>query len=160
VTRARDTWGAAALGAVAVAACVALAVVVGWLKRPPEQTLAERVGASDVAFEWDADVDEPTGDPITSFIEHEEVLDDGTLIVEGWMMVPGAPVTLVVESRQAIEDAVGFSFVRADLPTADGARAFSVAVDLEGPGPPDDRSPCIFASVDGELRPIPTPRCP
>jgi hypothetical protein len=139
---------------VLLAAC---AVLAGWMTRPSEQPYAEHIDVQDLPIVW---IPEPTStdvEPAAAFIERETVMEDGAVLVEGWLTVTDLPLSIEVTGPTPIRNAAGFSFLRSDLASIEGARAFSILLE------PDSEKPvpiCLTAVLGGDHQRLPTPSCP
>ena len=133
------------------------AVLAGWAMRAPDEPYAERIDVQDLSVEWAAASEPTVVQPPSGFIDREEVLEDGTVVVEGWLRVTTSPFYIEVTGSTPIRKAAGFSYLRADLPSAEGARAFSIVLEPDS----EEAVPvCLEAVVGGERQRLSTPSCP
>ena len=133
------------------------AILAGWATRPPDQPYARWIDMQELPVVWTAKSEIDGIEPASAFIERETVQGDGTVLIEGWLRVTALPFHMAVSGPTPIRNAAGFSFLRADLPTAEGARAFTMLLEPESDGPIPI---CLTAVLGGERQRLSTPSCP
>lgn len=137
-----------------LAAC---AVFAGWVTRPMEQSYVDRIGVRDLPVVWVGDSEPAVGQPASGFLDREVILEDGAVLIEGWLKVTALPFYIEVIGSTPMQDATGFTFLRADLPSAEGAQAFWIKLE------PDSEVPvpiCLVAVLGGGRQRLSTPSCP
>jgi hypothetical protein len=151
-----SSGGRRAFAAGTLLAAVAVAFI-GLTSRPPLPANQERMDVRDLAVVWVAEEAGPLENPASGVTEKEVLLDDGLMLVEGWLRVTAEPFNIELTGSTAIEGAAGFSYARADLPSAEGARAFSIVFRPHL----DEQVPiCVVAVMAGERHRLSTPSCP
>lgn len=136
---------------------VAGAVLAGWMTRPSDQPYAERIDVQDLPVVWTPEPTPADVEPASAFIERETVMKDGAVVVEGWVRVTQMPLSIEVTGPTPIRNAAGFSFLRSDLASIEGARAFSILLE------PDSEKPvpiCLRAVLGAKHQRLSTPSCP